>query len=789
MQVSETDPLLPSGVLLRRTKRRWGSTGSRFCCYSIFGTLTLLGMILFGFFACHVMNDLKRVNGSIMPEAVVERIALETIEPEDLQQWCRNYTRKSHLAGQSKDLADWTRDKFTEFGLESTITPYHIYLNYPNQSSLSLVNKSTHSILFQASLKEDVLKEDPTTGNSDSVPVFHGYSANGSASGQFVYVNYGRKEDFDKLEELGIDIKGRIALVRYTKIFRGLKVKHAQDRGAIAVVIFSDPTTDFGVDFAHGLKPYPEGPARNPSSVERGSVGYLPFAPGDPTTPGYPSKKNARRKDPYDLIPSIPSIPISYADAIPILKELNGKGPCPKDFDVTWGGILEGVSYNIGPSDNLLKLDNNQDYAIRPIYNVIGRIDGIIPGQAVVIGNHRDAWVSGGAGDPNSGSAVLLSLAKALGELKKQGWRPLRTIILASWDGEEYALLGSTEWGEDHATYLQKNVVAYINLDMAVSGSYFKAGASPSLNEILREVTQNVSYPLGGTVYDHWKKSSDNKINTLGTGSDYTVFLDHLGIASVDFAFKSGPGDPVYHYHSNYDSFHWISQIDPDFALHATVSKLLTLLSLSLADRLILNFQFEEYGKVLKSGLDDILKKHKLEDLKVPYTFSHNEDCKWYDQECHKRHERKGHHNQDKFKDHPCKATTNKEHLKCLKDTLDRFIIAGKAADEKTAELRFLFEKEYPWYKFFHKIALLAKIEIANVKSMYLERIFLSDHGLDHRPWYKHILFAPNRYLGYGGTVFPGILEALEDGSSAKFIQWTSHCRGVLEGAAKVLRI
>lgn len=786
----ETEPLIRQPTIVRRVRvrREARSTCCRFCGCFTFGTLVIvLGLYLFSLGAPTLTRNIGRIHsGSFLPADEVERLAMKSIDPSDLKTWCKNYTRKAHLAGQGKDLADWTNEKFEEFGLSSEVVPYYTYLNYPGKSSLALLG-SDGKLLFKASLKEDVLEEDPTTSNKDSVPVFHGYSANGTVEGQYVYANYGRKEDYDKLVKLGVQIKGKIVICRYNKIFRGLKVKFAQELGAIGVVIFTDPTDDVGIDFVHGYKPYPAGPARNPTSVQRGSVGFLSYGPGDPTTPGYASHEDAKREDPYDLIPSIPSIPISYADAIPILKELNGKGFSPKDLDSSWGGILEGVNYNVGPSESVLKLVNNQDFAVRPIHNVIATIEGIIPHQAIVVGNHRDAWISGGAGDPNSGSAVLLALAKSLGDLKKKGWRPLRTIILASWDGEEYALLGSTEWGEDHAKFLKKNVVAYVNLDMAVSGSYFTAGASHSLNELVRNVTGKVRYPNSDdTVFHHWNMHNHNHISTLGTGSDYTVFLDHLGIPSIDFAFKPGHGDPIYHYHSNYDSFHWISQLDPDFALHTAASKLLSIFTLTLADRVSLKFHFQEYGTVLKEGLNNILKDHDIDKLSTAYSTLHNhndDDRNGHDHGNH-RNDRNNHRGHNKYK---CSATSPKEHLKCLEASIERFTTVGKAHDDYVAHLGELYSQERSWFHFFKGLRLLIKIQAENFKMSYVERFFTIKQGLDNRPWYKHVLVAPNRYLGYGGTTFPGILESLEDNDGNNFIKWASISRGVLDAATDFL--
>lgn len=758
-----------------KIRRRGGSTASRMCAYMTFGFLFIIAFCLVFLPRTSLRRDLARIHNLWIPEPELERLLFDSIKPKDLRDWSKNYTREAHLAGEGKDLADWTLAKFQEYSFKSEIVPYYTYLNVPEDHGLCLLNKDG-SIKYKASLKEDVLKDDPTSGNLDSIPTFHGYSANGNVTAQFVYANYGRKTDFDQLLNLNVDIKGKIVIVRYNAIFRGLKVKHAQELGAIGVVIFSDPTDDLGIDFKHGIKPYPEGPARNPSSVQRGSVMFLSYGPGDPTTPGYPSTINADRKDPREFVPSIPSIPISYSEAIPILKALNDLGPGPDAFNDNWGGILEGVSYNVGPSQLELNLFNKQQYDIKPIYNVIGRMEGILPGQAIVVGNHRDAWISGGASDPNSGSAVLLSVAKAFSELKSKGWRPLRTIILASWDGEEYALLGSTEWGEDKAQFLSKNALAYLNVDVAVSGSYFDAGASPSLNELLRNTTARVGYPKGGSVHGHWRKSSNTSIATLGTGSDYTVFLDHLGIPSIDFGFTGGAGDAVYHYHSNYDSFHWMDTfVDPDWKLHATSAKILGLLTLSLSERAVVDLHFEDYGKVLQTGLTNILKKN-VDNYALSNFQSVNIDHEH-------NHDRKYHHNDT----NSCNATTPKEHIECLQKTIDQFTEVGRNVDSYTSELSDAFTRDWPWYKLYKKVILSFKIHVINMKLSKIERVFLHDYGLDNRSWYKHVLFAPDRYLGYGGAVFPGILESLQDGNSTNLIKWASISRNVLQEAIKQL--
>lgn len=755
----EREPLLSSatdGNLEDQSKKRYeeGSVWARLLAYSVAGFLFIFAFGLVFFPRTSLRRDLARLHNNWLPQSELERLVFQSIKPEELREWSKNYTRKAHLAGDGKDLADWTNDMFTEYGFKSEVSPYYIYLNTPEDNGLNLLHVNG-SVKYKAALHEDVLKEDPTSGNKDSVPVFHGYSASGNVTAKFVYANFGRVEDFAALVKRGIEIEGKIVIVRYEMVFRGLKVKLAQEHGAVGVVIFTDPTLDGGMDIQHGYKPYPDGPARHPSSVQRGSVNFLSYGPGDPTTPGYASTIDAERQDPDPFVPHIPSIPISYEDAVPILKALNGHGPGPEDFEEgDWDGILEGVNYNVGPSELELNLFNQQNYSIKPIYNVVGRMEGILPEEAIIVGNHRDSWIAGGSSDPNSGSAALLALAKALGHLKSKGWRPLRTIILASWDGEEYALLGSTEYGEDKAKYLSKNVLAYVNVDVAVAGSQFTAGASPSLNSLVQSVTKRIDYPKGGSLHKHWKESSGATIATLGTGSDYTVFLDHLGIPSVDMGFYKGPEDPVYMYHSNYDSFHWMDTFcDPEWKIHATAAKVLSLLTLTLSERAVADLHFEEYGSVLMTGLEEI--------LNVEYEMDTKTDL----------------------------GISAQRSIQELNNTIQAFTEAGRKMDEYSDDLNDQFTRDWPWYKYYKKIALLFKIHAVNFKLLYLERVFLYEDGLDKRPWYKHVLFAPDRYLGYGGAVFPGILESIQDNDMENLIKWAVVSKQVLDKAISALKI
>ncbi|KAK3080499.1 hypothetical protein LTS18_000773, partial [Coniosporium uncinatum] len=388
-----------------------------------------------------------------------------TPKEEQAEQWSRYYASGPHLAGKNLSQALWTRDRWQEWGVLNTqVVSYDVYVNYPRDHGLRLfekVNGSTKpedsqwKLKFEASLEEDVLEEDSTSGLGDRIPTFHGYSASGNVTVPYVFCNYGTHEDYRQMLAANISLEGKIALVKYGRNFRGLKVQRAQELGMVGVVMYSDPGDDGDMTEEKGEKPYPEGPARQPSSVQRGSVQYLATAPGDPTTPGYPSLPGAPRQPANHSTPSIPSLPISYLDALPLLKALNGHGPNASSMGEWWnnrGLEYKGVQYNIGPSpDHLaLSLMNDQEYVTTPMWNVIGIINGTLSDEIVILGNHRDAWIAGGAGDPNSGSAAMNEVVRSFGVALARGWKPLRTIVFASWDGEEYGLIGSTEWVEEH---------------------------------------------------------------------------------------------------------------------------------------------------------------------------------------------------------------------------------------------------------------------------------------------------------------------------------------------------
>jgi N-acetylated-alpha-linked acidic dipeptidase len=441
----------------------------------------------------------------------------------------------AHLAGINLTMAQWTADRFSENGFNSSLVTYDVFLNYP--VSQSLVLTYPNGTTFQPNLEEEPLSVDETTTYPNRIPTFNGYSATGNATAEFVYIGRGQEVDFARLEALSVPLEGKIAVSRYGGPFRGLKVKNAQEHGMLAVVLFTDTADDGNITEANGYAAYPDGPARNPTAVQRGSVEFLSTYPGDPTTPGYPSKEDSPRTNGSAVLPYIPSIPVSWTNAKPILAALNGYGTPGSEVNRTgWVGALN-ESYSTGPAPGLqLSLSNVMNDTITPIWDAIGIINGTNADETVVIGNHRDAWIIGGAADPNSGTAVLVELSKAFGKLLKQGWKPKRNIVLASWDAEEYGTVGSTEFVEEFVPWLNATAVTYLNIDIGASGPWPYFDASPELHQIAIETMKKIAWmDTNTTMYEAWDQFVQGYIGVLGSGSDYTAFV-HSGIGAVSCA-------------------------------------------------------------------------------------------------------------------------------------------------------------------------------------------------------------------------------------------------------------
>lgn len=479
-------------------------------------------------------------------------------------------------------------------------------------------------------------------------------------------------------------------------------------------------------------------------------------------------------------IPSIPSIPISYVDALPILKALNGIGPSPKDLNKYWESNLglqyKGVEYNVGPSpDNVvLNLVNEQNYSITPLWDVIGIINGTLLDEVIVVGNHRDAWIAGGAGDPNSGSAALVEVIRGFGIALERGWKPLRTIVFASWDGEEYGLVGSTEWVEDYLPWLTHANVAYVNVDMACSGPKFGADASPLMNKLLYEVTALVQSPnqtvKGQTVRDLW----DGNIKTIGSGSDYTAFQDYAGIPSLDFGFTADVDTPIYHYHSNYDSFHWMDTFgDPGFHYHATAAKILGLYVAKLSESSVIPLNATDYALALDGYISDVEAKLDAIIDGVVSTLEADETV---------------------VRAAPKPAApigdihTLKLSFRKLHHAASKLLDSAQAHDAWASKLAEQAGDNIPWWKWYSKIKLFYSIRSVNTKYKYLERSFLYPKGLDGRPWFKHVVYAPGLWTGYAGAVFPGLIEAIQAEDYENAERWVGIIGHSLHKAAKSLK-
>ncbi|KAG2215545.1 hypothetical protein INT46_000351 [Mucor plumbeus] len=667
-----------------------------------------------------------------------EKFIIDLPSNQSVRDYLKIYTSEAHLAGTPNDKkqAEWTRDQFESFGLETKIDTYWPLLNYPISHRLALVS-GPEDLRFEAKLTEDPVDEDETSKDPNVVPTFHGYSKNGTVQGRIVYANYGRLEDFQFLKDQGVELNGTIALMRYGGNFRGLKVRVAELFGCAGALIYSDPIDDGPLNKDNSSNPaesYPNGPWRSKSSAQRGSVQYLSLLAGDPLTPGYAATENATRIKPEDSpgLAKIPSLPLSWEDALPILKATQGLGVRGKN---DWAGGLDEVAYFSGPTEGEAILVNHIENKITPIWNVISRIEGTEePDKAIILGNHRDAWVYGGV-DPSSGSASLLELARVFGELLKTGWRPRRTIVLASWDAEEYGLVGSTEWVEDNKEWLDKEAAVYINVDVAVSGSHFDAQASPSLNKLLYSVVSDIHDPrTGKSVFDAWRadqklgENENPQIGQLGSGSDFVGFLDHVGIASINMGFEGDYGV----YHSNYDSFHWMEKFgDPEFLYHQTLVKLWGLLTIRLADSAVLPLYPSDYSAELAKYAD------KLTKYAAPHSFPELERA-----------------------------------IDKLQKTTRRFEHKRQRLESRLSEYKSL--DDIP-------TVLAKRLAKANNRLTFFERGFIDPEGIEGRNWFKHVVYAPGLWTGYSSQVFPAIADGIDakDYAQARYAEeraaWAIH--------------
>ena len=654
--------------------------------------------------------------------------------PQSAREHLRRLTLEPHIAGTKEDYetAVYVRDQLRAFGLNAELKEFEVWLNYPNTPTvLELITTRRQKL----STREAVVPGDPSSSHPKITPLFNGFSPSGDVTGPIVYANYGLPDDYDDLKKAGVDVKGKIVIVRYGNSFRGVKAKVAEDHGAIGCIIYSDPADD---GYMQG-DVYPKGPWRPVASGQRGSVQFLFDYPGDPLTPGRPAIQGVPRLKPEEAtdLTRIPVQPIAYDVAKTILAQL--KGPVrPTGFQ---GGLP--FPYHLGGTNEVkVRLKTDMDYKLRTIWNVVARIDGNEEKDRwVILGNHRDAWVFG-AVDPNSGTSAMLEVGRGFGQLLKAGWKPRRTIILCSWDAEEYGLIGSTEWAEELAGELREKAVAYLNLDAAVSGAHFGASSVPSLWKLLRAVTRDVKDPkTGKTVYQQWQdraredRSEEEKvtggearISPLGSGSDYTPFLQHLGIASTDMGFNGDYGV----YHSAYDSFYWMDHFgDPGFRYHVAAAQVWGILAMRLADADGLSFDYTDYAGQVREFFSEALKLARLRNL------------------------------------------AGSLDDKTMTAALEDFAKEAERVEKNRQDAIRSSDR-----------AKLAKINDALVQA---ERQFIDPKGLRGRAWYKHQIYAPGFYTGYAAQPLTDFRQALDDRNSANAKEGLERIVEAIKRATKIL--
>ena len=702
-------------------------------------------VIIILFFTQNIFSQTK-ISGFNATSAEAQK-QLETkfdanLNRENIGKNIKNLSAKPHALGSpgSKENAEYILAQYKSFGWDAKIETFKVLFPSPKKRVLEMVAPT----FYKALLKEPALKEDATSGQADQLPTYNAWSADGDVTGDVVFVNYGLPADYDELAKMGIDVKGKIAIAKYGRSWRGIKPKVAQEHGAIGCIIYSDPKDDgYGAGDV-----YPKGAFKSEYGVQRGSVMDMVIYPGDPLTPGIGATEDAKRLDRLQApnLIKIPVLPISYHDAKPLLEALEGP-VAPAE----WRGGLP-ITYHVGPGKTKVHLQLAFDWKLVPCYDVIAMMKGSqYPDEWVLRGNHHDAWVNG-ASDPISGQASLLEEAKSIGELVKTGWRPKRTLVYCSWDGEEPGLIGSTEWAETHADELQKKAVVYINSDGSGRG-FLDAGGSHALETMVDEVAKDVIDPQTKvTVYDRKKAATiinasslkakkdafaknTLQLDALGSGSDFSSFLQHLAVPSLDLGY--GGENSGGEYHSIYDSYdNYVRFKDPGFYYGVTLSQTAGRAALRMANADVLPFDFRH----LYSTVNDYTKE--LIDL-LQQTKENTE----------------------------IENQLIKQNLYAVAADPTKTYIVAKAKEEvpyldfsplqnalsslqKSAD-----SLSSTWNK---AVTTNADHDALNKALYHAEQQLMSTNGLPRRSWYKHTLYAPGFYTGYGVKTLPGIREAIE---------------------------
>jgi N-acetylated-alpha-linked acidic dipeptidase len=687
-------------------------------------------------------------------------------DPARMRESMRRLSARPHHVGSpyDKDNAEWLRAQFASYGWDATIEEYQVLFPTPTFRQLEMVAPTK----FTARLEEPPVPGDPTSGQkSEQLPSYNAYSADGDVTGPLVYVNYGVPADYEELDRRGVSVTGAIVIARYGGSWRGIKPKVAAEHGAIGCIIYSDPKDD---GYAQG-EVFPNGPWRPRDGVQRGSVMDMPTYPGDPLTPGVGATKDAKRLDRKDAITimKIPVLPISYGDAQPLLAAMTG--PVAPE---SWRGALP-ITYRVGPGPARVHLKLAFDWSLKPLYDVIARIPGAqYPDEWIVRGNHSDGWVNG-AEDPVAGLGPELEEARAMGELVKQGWKPKRTIVYAAWDGEEPALLGSTEWAETHAEELARKAVLYVNTDGNGRG-YLNVGGSHTLERFVNGVARDIQDPeTNGSVWkrqqaavikngnEHDRREArerpDLRIEALGSGSDFTPFLQHLGVPTLNAGYGGEDGGGIYH--SVYDDFYWYTHFsDTSFVYGRALAQTIGTAVLRVANADLLPYEFGDlaetahgYVSELKTFREDFAKRidERNRELEEGVFAATNDPRR----------------PESAPKGEGRAPVLNFAPLDNATDALTR-----AAARYETAYTAAITAGS-------PSVAAFAR---ANDIMRQSDQVLLGDSGLPRRPWYKHLLYAPGYYTGYGVKTMPGVREAIEQK------EWTSADAEIVRAAAALTR-
>ena len=665
------------------------------------------------------------------------------LKAQNLNDWMKKLTAKPHHLGSNsgKEYAEFMRDQFKSWGYDAQIETYKVLFPTPKVRILEMTGPTKYA----ASLAEPALKEDATSGKTpEQLPVYNAWSADGDVTGELVFVNYGVPADYEYLERIGVDVKGKIVIAKYGGSWRGIKPKVAMEHGAIGCIIYSDPRQDgyFQGDV------YPKGPYRNSTGAQRGSVLDMPIYPGDPLTPNIGATADAQRLDRANAptILKIPVIPISYKDAEPLLRALGGAVP-PDN----WKGALP-FTYHIGPGPAKVHLNLSFEWKLVDCHNVIARVKGSeFPDQWVIRGNHHDAWVNGAA-DPISGMVAVMEEARALSELMKTGWKPKRTIIFCGWDGEEPGLIGSTEWAEHHAQELQQKAVAYINSDGNGRG-FFDAGGSHTLEKLVNEAAKDVIDPQTGVNVLERRKSGEASratntkakkdilartsysIDALGSGSDYTPFIQHLGIPSMNIGY--GGEDNGGEYHSIYDSYDLYTRFkDPKFEYGIALAKTGGRITMRLANADVLPFDFKAFHKTVNGYMTEVM---TLLDNTRETTEVENQMI------AEKRY--------------VLAADPTEKYIPPVKKDAVPFLSFASLQNAVSG-----LEKAATQYADLQNGNPVPNTNAVNLNKLLYqaEQKLLIEGGLPSRPWFRHSIYAPGLYTGYGVKTLPGIREAIE---------------------------